>query len=246
MTTIHNTAIAFRPHDLEDRLARVTDRSEVPDRCPAYTRQLLKELHGLLPALEPHTLQPGTRLFGEGSTVPAVWIIECGLVALRRSDRGRATTLMLLRGGDIVGDVPLITNNHAQSDAVVLLQTRVLPLSEHEFWRLISSSSRFARLWTAVSACRLAAHQDRLVDMLAGDIRAQVASLLLHEFTRSDSVRLSHRMIADLLGVQRSSVTRTVRQLVQRGIVDGGYAQLRLRNRRALAKAALGYVASAP
>lgn len=234
---------ADEPHGAGKRVSRPRDGSTVTDYCPAYARQLLKELHGLLPGLEPQPLQPGTRLFDEGSTVHTVWIIESGLVALRRVGRGRASTLMLLRGGSILGDIPLITNTRAQFDAVALLQTRVLSLSEYEFWRLIGRSSSFARRWVATSACRQASYQHRVLDMLAGDIRAQVASLLLHEFTGSDSTRLSHQMIADLLGVQRSSVTRVVRQLEQRGIVDGGYAQLRLRNRNALAQAALGYVA---
>ena len=62
-----------------------------------------------------------------------------------------------------------------------------------------------------------------------------MASLVLHELTRSKAVSLTQQTIADLLGVQRTSVGRVLRELEGRGILEVGYAHIAVRDRRRLA-----------
>jgi len=152
-------------------------------------------------------------------------------------------TLMLLRDGGIVGDVEVMTETRAEKEATALLDTEIIRLPGDEFRWLIQRSPEFALRWSDAMACRTAGYERRMLDLLAGDIRAQVSSLLLHEFADSDVTQLTQQMIAELLGVQRSSVSRVVSQLVQHEIIDTGYAYMRLRDRAALARTALGYSA---
>ncbi|RRO20678.1 Crp/Fnr family transcriptional regulator [Saccharopolyspora rhizosphaerae] len=201
-------------------------------------QQLRNALRVLAPNLRRYSLSPGDRIYGVGANVRAVSLIERGLVALRSPG---SATLMLLRDSGIVGDVEVMTETRAEKEATALLDTDIIRIPGDEFRWLIQRYPEFALRWTDAMACRMAGYERRLLDMLAGDLRAQISSLLLHEFADSDVTRLTHQMIAELLGVQRTSVSRVVSHLVQHDIVESGYGHMRLRDRNALARAALGY-----
>ena len=200
--------------------------------------QLRSALRVLAPNLRHHSLAPGDRIFSVGSRVTAVSILDRGLVALRNPG---CATLMLLRDSGIVGDLEVMTETRAEKEATAVLDTDIIRLPGEEFRWLIQQSPEFALRWSDAMAFRTADYERRLLDMLAGDVRAQVSSLLLHEFADSDVTQLTHQMIAELLGVQRSSVTRVVSNLAQHQIIESGYAKMRLRDRASLARAALGY-----
>ena len=215
-------------------------RDPLTGMCSLFDHQLRDALRVLAPNLRHHSFAPGDRIFSTGSKVSAVSIIERGLVAMRNPG---GATLMLLRDGGIVGDVEVMTETRAEKEATALLDTEIIRLPGDEFRWLIQRSPEFALRWSDAMACRTAGYERRMLDLLAGDIRAQVSSLLLHEFADSDVTQLTQQMIAELLGVQRSSVSRVVSQLVQHEIIDTGYAYMRLRDRAALARTALGYSA---
>ena len=78
-----------------------------------------------------------------------------------------------------------------------------------------------------------------LGEVLGGDLRSQVASLLHHELEEgSRVVSLTQQTIADLLGAQRTSVTRTLQGLQRQGIIEIGYGHIAVRDHASLAKAA--------
>ena len=85
----------------------------------------------------------------------------------------------------------------------------------------------------------MAALQSRLEELLGADLRTQVASLLHHELKAgSRVVSLTQQMIADLLGVRRTSVTRTLQGLQRQGIIEIGYGHIAVRDHASLADAA--------
>lgn len=215
-------------------------RDPLSGTCSFIDQQLRTALRVLAPKLRRHSLSPGDRIFSVGSNVGAISIIERGLVALRSPG---SATLMLLRDSGIVGDVEVMTEIRAEKEAIALLDTDIIRLPGDEFRWLIQRYPEFALRWSDAMACRMAGYERRLLDMLAGDLRAQTSSLLLHEFADSDVTHLTHQMIAELLGVQRTSISRVVSQLAHHEIVESGYAHMRLRDRAALARAALGYSA---
>lgn len=235
-----DSGLAARPHPARQQV-RTRPGAAVLRLCPGHERRLAGEIRNRAGVLERRRVPSKTHLFDEGEAIDRISVIESGLIALRRGDRGRQRIAMLLRDGDILGDVPLITGSPAAFDAVAVRDTDVVSISADEFWRLIGQSPEFAQRWVAHSACRLSDYQNRLLDLLAGDVRAQVASLLLHEFAGADSTPLTQQMIADLLGVQRSSVSRVVHHLERRGAIAAGYGRLQLRDRTTLALAAQGF-----
>lgn len=130
-------------------------------------------------------------------------------------------------------------------DAIALTGSEALTLPASQLWRALRTSGKLNQLWLLATTCRFTGYQHRLLDLLSGDVRAQVASLLLHETTEQHTTPLTQQMMANLLGVRRSSISRVLTEFERRGVIETGYGRITIRDWHALQLAADGYAATA-
>lgn len=90
-----------------------------------------------------------------------------------------------------------------------------------------SASARLARRWLSSVAARLAHSQMRILHLLSGDLREQLAQLLLAE-ERDGAVLLPQETLAALLGARRPSVNKTLKDFEAGGLVALAYRRIRL------------------
>lgn len=186
-------------------------------------------------------LDAGQCLFQEGAPLQNVYVVRRGLVGLGRRAHGRRITFVLLRPGDIVGDEAALLGGVAIFDAFAVTEARVVVLPAAGFLEALDLRSPLSRQWAIGVGERVAALQGRLQELLGGDLRSRIASLLDHELHGpSRVVTLTQQTIADLLGVPRTSVTRTLKGLQRQGIIEIGYGHIAVRDHAALAAAAGG------
>lgn len=216
-----------------------------PRPCPGATRAgpadrgalSPAELRALVARGHEHRVAGGGYLFRQGERLDHVYIIRPGLVALGRQAGTRRAVLFLLHEGDIAGDVPVLAGVPAPFDAVAVTDTAFVTIPAPVFLASLEQNPGFAKRWVVSLGGRLAACQARLEDLLAGDLRAQVASLLLHEATATPTIQLTQQLIADLLGARRTSVNRVLQGLAQEGIMELRYGQVLVRDCDALSAA---------
>ncbi len=197
------------------------------------------ELEALARRCPERTIGAGECLFREGMGLDCVYVVRQGLVGLGRRANGRRVTFLLLHPGDIVGDLAAVLGRPAFFDAFAVTEAKVLVVPAADFLTALDLRSSFVRQWAVGLGGRMAALQSRLEELLGADLRTQVASLLHHELKAgSRVVSLTQQMIADLLGVRRTSVTRTLQGLQRQGIIEIGYGHIAVRDHASLADAA--------
>jgi CRP-like cAMP-binding protein len=197
------------------------------------------ELDSLGQRCPERTLAAGQCLFQEGTPLTDVYVVRRGVVGLGRRARGRRATFLLLHPGDVVGDVAALLGGRALFDAYALTEARLVVVPAAQFLDALELRSPFSRQWAKGLGGRVVALQSRLEELLGGDLRSQVATLLHHELQgTSRVVSLTQQTIADLLGVPRTSVTRTLKGLQRQGIIEIGYGHIAVRDNAALAAAA--------
>jgi CRP-like cAMP-binding protein len=197
------------------------------------------EVEALARRCPEQNLDAGQCLFQEGTPLTDVYVVRRGVVGLGRRAHGRRITFLLLRPGDIVGDVAALLGGVALFDAFAVTEAKVVVVPAAGFVEALDLRSPFSRQWAVGLGERVSALQGRLEEVLGGDLRSQIASLL-HDQLKGGSrvVNLTQQTIADLLGVPRTSVTRTLRGLQRQGIVEIGYGHIAIRDHAALAAAA--------
>jgi CRP-like cAMP-binding protein len=184
----------------------------------------LAELSGIV---QHRAVTKGDVLFRAGQRSSGVWIVTEGRYELLLSSRQRRAVVGELRPGDVDGDIPLLLDQPVPYAARAVTAGSCRYLSRAAFERLLVDRPELARRWTASVAQRLAAGQARVVALLGQPLVRQAVRLLLDEATEA-VVRLPQRTLAAMLGVQRPSLNKVLKELERDGLIAVRYATIEI------------------
>lgn len=176
----------------------------------------------------------GTFVFRQGDQAANVHVVRTGSVELCTNLSGRRVTIQVLRPGDVFGDVPAFLGEPEPFDARAVTDCTVLSLDKAALDVLLRTRSLVAQRWLVSMAERMAGLQQRLIDLLAGGLEAQLASVLLRECDAAGTVAMTQADLAAMLGVQRSSVQRVLKELATAGLIQLKYRRIELVDRAGL------------
>lgn len=205
-------------------MARCTGRGELAPFTP-------QEIERLAQTIGVRHVAAGTPLMSEAQPVGAIGIIQHGEVVLTRRQIPRRVVLQVLHASDVYGDIPFLCQMAPPFTARTLSDADVIELHPDAFWALLSSRPQVCQRFLFSVASRLQRMQQRLLEVTAGDLPHQVASLLRDE-TRGGSavIPLTQSTIAELLGTTRSNVNRALKQPESEGTVVLGYRSIEVRD----------------
>src|SRR5260370_1015070 len=115
----------------------------------------------------------------------------------------------------------------AQRPGRGLTEVTCLFLGREDFEELLASRPGIARRWLSSVAQRLAASQARVLALLGGSLAAQAARLLAEEAV-DGRVELPQRTLAAMLGVQRPSLNKVLKDLERDGLIRISYAAIQV------------------
>jgi CRP-like cAMP-binding protein len=165
----------------------------------------------------------GTVLFAAGQAPTGVWIVRQGQVELVVGSGRRRVVVDVMRAGDVDGDIALLLEMPMAYTARALHDSACLCLDRNAFEKLLATHPNIARRWLSSVAQRVSAGHGRLVAMLGRPLPSQVAQLLLDESV-DGSVQLAQRTLAAMLGVQRPSLNKILKELERDRLIAIHYA----------------------
>lgn len=195
------------------------------------------DVSALADVLQPRVVSRDTVVFSAGRASDGVWILREGQLELSLGSGRRRAVLHVLHPGDVEGDIQLLLDMpfpytaHALSDSVCLF------LGRAEFETLLRTRPTIARRWLSSVAMRLATSQARILGLLGHSLIEQVARLLLDEAV-DGVVPLPQRTLAAMLGVQRPSLNKVLKDLEHERAIAIRYASIEIIDSRALSRRA--------
>jgi len=180
------------------------------------------------------SLAGGMFVFKRGDRAAKIHVVHTGRVELSRELGNRRVTLQILHPGDVFGDVPAFLGEREPFDARAIEDSTILSFDVDALIRLLQTKPLVARRWFVSLAERTAGLQGRLIDLLAGGLESQLSSILLREADDEGTVHITQGQLAEMLGVQRSSVQRVLKSLENGGLVELRYRKIHLVDRTAL------------
>jgi CRP/FNR family transcriptional regulator, cAMP and macrophage regulator len=211
-------------------VARCVGRGEAAPLTP-------EALTALAATLKQHRLERGSVIFHGGRPTTGVWIVQHGRVELSVGAGRRRTVVGVLRPGDVDGDIQLLLDTPLPYTARALDDATMLSLAADDFERLLAMNPSITRRWLSSVAQRVAASQMRLLGLLGRTLTEQVARLLLDEAI-DGQVSLPQRTLAAMLGVQRPSLNKILKELERDGLVGVRYAAIDIHDPGGLAQRA--------
>jgi CRP-like cAMP-binding protein len=204
-------------------------------------------------------LKPGAQLYGIGERVRDVFFPESGLVVMRTPSGGGEGVALALAGRDgMIGGLFAAASVPASCSADVLIDGDALRISADTFIAVLEAEPPIRRLAGFFHAAIMAQSQRTGSCGINHSLESRLSRWLLEISDRTGAVDipLQQACLAQMLGVQRTTVNLVVGQLAAAGAVACGRGHIRIIDRAALErrscdcyrwlKAYLGAVFSAP
>lgn len=185
------------------------------------------DLTELMHALGPLHLDRGSILYSPDQPPGGVSIIRSGCVELSQGVGPDRRVLGLLKATDVLGDVSVLQNAPDWFTARCVEHTEVWFLPADDFRRLIAAYPTIAIGWLCNLAGRLTRARTRVAEILGSSLPARIARLLLREGA-DGALHLPQKTIAQMLGVQRTSVNKILNEFERDGLVRLGYGRVTL------------------
>jgi len=165
----------------------------------------------------------GSLIYGQDDRSESLFLLKKGRVALYRlSPEGKKLTTALVAPGTLFGDMEFTGSTLAGSFAEASEDSILCVMTRHDLEQLISRYPVIGIRLVNLLSRRVRDLETRLEEGLLRDMHARVAAaiLRLREEQGSDEVRVTHQQLADGLGTYRETVTSTLGDLQNSGLVS--------------------------
>lgn len=195
-------------------------------RVPLFSMLTANQAESVAEAVVKRRFRRGEIIVERGQKSNALYILLTGRARVVAADaRGREVILAVLQPGDYLGEMSLIDNEPHSASVRAEVQTDVLMLGRAEFARCLpeNSSLSYAIMRGLVSRLRNA---DRQIESLALlDVYGRVARALLDMAAEDAGQRVirgkvSRQDLAKHVGASREMVSRVMKDLEERGLVE--------------------------
>ncbi len=201
------------------------------ERVPLFAELSGDELARIAAVAVPRSFPRGVRVFHEGDTSDACYIVRTGdLRVTREHSDGRAIALATLASGDIFGELAMLDGGARSASVETLADSELLALPAGDMRRLLSAHPDIAVKLIVALVRRLRETNERVARQSFQTVPSRVAGVLaqliaedaLPEGREGVTVRMTQADLAQLAGTSRESVSRFLATLERAGVVSVG------------------------
>lgn len=173
----------------------------------------------------------------------ALYVVVTGLVkVVLIGEDGREVILSVLKEGDFFGEMALIDDEPRSAHVIAMEDANLLVLRREDFHQRVREVPTISVSLLRTLSRRLREADEKIGGLVLLDVNGRVAKLLLRLADEQDGVhitrRITHHTIAQMVGSSRETVSRTIRDLADRGLIEVSRKAIAIKNRAALVKAA--------
>jgi CRP/FNR family cyclic AMP-dependent transcriptional regulator len=204
---------------------------ELLRRVPLFSELSEDELNGIADVAIPRSYPKGVRVFHEGDTSDACYIVRNGdLRVTREHPDGRAIALATLGPGDIFGELAMLDGEARSASVEALSECELLALPAGDVRRLLASTPDTTVKLVVALVRRLREANERISRQSFQTVPSRVAGVLSQliaeeaplEVREGVTIQMTQADLAQLAGTSRESVSRFLATLERAGVVRVG------------------------
>lgn len=205
--------------------------AELLARVPLFAELSPDELARIGAVAIPRTFPAGVRVFHEGDSSDACYIVRSGdLRVTREHSDGRAIALATLGAGDIFGELAMIDGGARSASVETVTDAELLALPASDVRRVVAEHGDIAAKLIVAITRRLRETNERVARQSFQTVPSRVAGVLAQLIAeesipvdrRGVTVRMTQADLAQLAGTSRESVSRFLATLERAGVVAVG------------------------
>ena len=169
----------------------------------------------------------------------ALYVVAQGQVkVVLIGEDGREVILSVMGEGEFFGEMALVDDEPRSAHVIAMEDSTLLVLRREDFQGILKQTPGIALALLRELSRRLRRVDEKVGSLVLLDVNGRVAQLLLDLADEAGSERitrrLTHHTIAQMIGSSRETVSRTMRDLVEKGYIDVSRREIVIRDRTAL------------
>jgi CRP/FNR family cyclic AMP-dependent transcriptional regulator len=216
---------------------------EVLRKVPLFSGVADSDLSAFADLTRERSYPKGSVIVFEDDPGDAMYLVAGGQVkVVLIAEDGREVILSVLGEGTFFGEMAVIDEEPRSAHVIAMEDSTLLVLRREDFQNQLRRSPDVAISLLKEISRRLRRADDKIGSLVLLDVNGRVANLLLRmsDDEGGDRItrKLTHHTIAQMIGSSRETVSRTMRNLVERGIIQVTRKDITLKDRHALLLAA--------
>jgi CRP-like cAMP-binding protein len=215
----------------------------VLEQVPLFSQLAPAELQRVVDVARERTYPKNSVILFEDDPGDALYVVAQGQVkVVLIGEDGREVILSVLGQGEFFGEMALIDDEPRSAHVIAMEDSTLIVLRREDFQGILRQSPGIALALLKELSRRLRRVDEKVGSLVLLDVNGRVAQLLLEladeEGGERITRRLTHHTIAQMIGSSRETVSRTMRELVDRGLIEVSRKDITIRDRGALEAAA--------
>jgi len=216
---------------------------EVLKKVPLFASLPDQELAAFAELVRERSYPRGSVILFEDDQGDSLFLLADGQVkVVLIGEDGREVILSVLREGSFFGEMALLDDQPRSAHVIAMEDASLLVLRREDFQARLRQSPEVAIALLRELASRLRRADEKIGGLVLLDVNGRVADLLLRMADEEGGIhitrKITHHVIAQMIGSSRETVSRTMRDFVDKGWIQVGRKEIQLLNRPALEQSA--------
>jgi len=212
---------------------------DVLRRVPLFESLTEADLQSFAELVRERSYPRGSVIVFEEDPGDALYVVAAGQVkVVLVAEDGREVILSVLGPGSFFGEMAILDEGPRSAHVIAMEESNLLILRRDDFHARLRAMPEVAISLLKEISRRLRRADEKIGSLVLLDVNGRLAHLLLRlaDEERGDRItrRLTHHTIAQMIGSSRETVSRAMRGLVGRNVIEVSRTAILLRDRGAL------------
>lgn len=215
----------------------------VLQKVPLFSQLAPPDLARVVDVARERSYPKNSVILFEDDPGDALYVVADGQVkVVLIGEDGREVILSVLGEGEFFGEMALIDDEPRSAHVIAMEDSALIVLRREDFQGILINTPAIALALLRELSRRLRRVDEKVGSLVLLDVHGRVAQLLLdladEEGGQKITRRLTHHTIAQMIGSSRETVSRTMREFVDRQMVDVTRKDITIKDRTTLEQAA--------
>ena len=217
--------------------------SAVLQKVPLFSQLAPADLQRVVDLAREKAYPKNSVILFEDDPGDALFVVATGQVkVVLIGEDGREVILSVLGVGQFFGEMSLIDDEPRSAHVIAMEDSNLVVLRREDFEAILVQTPAIAVALLRELTRRLRQADEKVGSLVLLDVHGRVARLMLEmadeEGGERITRRLTHHTIAQMIGSSRETVSRTMRDLVDKGHIGVSRKDIVIRDRGALEQSA--------
>ena len=212
-------------------------------RVPLFAQLSATDLQRVVDVARERAYPKNSVILFEDDPGDALYVVATGQVkVVLIGEDGREVILSVMGPGEFFGEMSLLDDEPRSAHVIAMEESGLVVLRREDFEGILAQTPGIALALLREMSRRLRRADEKVGSLVLLDVQGRVARLLLDMAGEEDGERitrrLTHHTIAQMIGSSRETVSRTMRDLVDRGLIAVQRRDIVIRDKAALEQSA--------